>query len=69
VGELLYYVVFNMSESTLRTKPDVESIVVLPESKNEESFKEFKNAKRLEDIPLEIRKRQASERIYLTRYE
>jgi len=58
-----------MSESTLRTKPDVESIVVLPESKNKESFKEFKNAKRLEDIPLEIRKRQASERIYLTRYE
>ena len=69
MGELLYYVVFNMSESTLRTKPDVESIVVLPESKNKESFKEFKNAKRLEDIPLEIRKRQASERIYLTRYE
>jgi hypothetical protein len=58
-----------MNENILRAKSDVKSIAVLPASIIKKSLEEFKNAKKLQDVPLEIRRREASEWVYLIRYE
>jgi len=58
-----------MGENTHRTKKDGTSIIFLPESIRQQYLEESRKAKRLEDVPLEVRKREAQKLLYLTRYE